>query len=80
MKIRELGVVKDESVFTHEDFRPQDASDLRLGMAQFTKESTAMISLNIFHDIMASYKVSIKISSLFAVQFLHNISIALNEG
>ena len=80
MKIRELGVVKEESVFILEDFRPQDASDLRLGMAQFTKESTAMISLNIFQDIMASYKVSIRISSLFEGQFLHNISIALNEG
>ena len=44
MKIRELGVVKEESVFILEDFRPQDAYDLRLGTAQFTKESTVMIS------------------------------------
>ena len=53
--------MKEESVFIREDFRPQDAYDLRLGTAQFTKESTAMISLNIFQDIMALYKVSIRI-------------------
>ena len=80
MKIRVLGVVKVESVFIREGFRQQDAYDLRLGMAQFTKESTAMILLNIFQDAMASYKESIRISSLFAGQFLHNISIALNEA
>ena len=80
MKIRELGVVKVEYVFIREDFRQQDAYDLQLGTAQFTKESTAMISLNIFQDIMASYKVSIKMSSLFAGQFLNNISAALKKG
>ena len=80
MKIRALGVVKVESVFIREGFRPQVVCDLQLGTVQFTKELTAMISLNIFHDIMASYKVSIKISSLFAGQFPHNISVALNEG
>lgn len=80
MKNRELGVVKVESVSIHEGFHPQDAYDLRQGTAQFIKESTAMISLNIFQDIIASYKVSIRISSLFAGQFLHNISVALNEG
>ena len=80
MKIRELGGVKVESVFIREDFRPLDVYDLQQVTAQFTKESTAMISLNIFHDIMALYKVSIKISSLFAGQFPHNISVALNEG
>ena len=80
MKIKELGVVKVESVFIHEDFRLQDAYDLRLETAQFTKESTAMISLNIFQDIIASYKVSIRISNLSAGQFPHNILVALNEG
>ena len=80
MKIRELGEVRVESVFIREDFRPQDVYDLRQVTAQFTKESTAMISLNIFQDIMASYKVSIKMSSLFAGQFLNNISVALKEG
>jgi len=79
MKIKELGVVKVGSVFIREGFRPQDAYDLRLGTALFTKESTAMISLNIFQDIMVSYKVSIRISSLFAGQFLHNISVVLSE-
>lgn len=49
------------------------AYDLRLETAQFTKESTAMNLLNIFQDIMASYRVSIKMSSLFAGQFLNNI-------
>lgn len=73
MKIKELGVVKVESVFIQEDFRPQDAYVLRQGTAQYTKELTAMISLSIFQDIMASYKVSIKMSSLFAGQFLNNI-------
>lgn len=80
MKIRELGVVKVESVFIREDFRPLDAYDLRLGTAQFTKESTVMILLNIFQDIMASYKASIKMSSLFAGRFLCNILTVLNEG
>ena len=80
MKIREHGVEKAEYVFIREDFRQQDAYDLQLGTAQFTKESTAMISLNIFQDIMASYKVSIKMSSLFAGQFLCNISTVLKEG
>ena len=79
MKIRELGVVRVESVFIREGFRPQGAYDLRLETAQFTKESTAMISLSIFQDIMASYKVSIKMSSLFAGQFLNNIQTTLNE-
>ena len=79
MKIRELGVVRVESVFIREGFRPQDAYDLRLETAQFTKESTAMNLLNIFQDIMASYRVSIKMWSLFEGQFLCNISIALNE-
>ena len=77
MKIRELGVVKEESVFIREDFRPLDACDLRQETVQFTKELIVMISLNIFQDIMASYKVSIKMSSLFAGQFLNNISTAL---
>ena len=80
MKIKELGVVKVESVFIHEDFRLQDAYDLRLETAQFTKESTAMISLNIFQDIMDLYKVSTRILSLFAGQYLYNILVALNEG
>ena len=80
MKIRELGVVKVEYVFIREGFRKQDAYDLRLGTAQFSKESTAMILFNIFQDIIASYKVSIKMSSLFAGQFLYIISTALNEG
>lgn len=56
MKIRELGVVKVEYVFIREGFRKQDAYDLRLGTAQFSKESTAMILFNIFQDIIASYK------------------------
>ena len=60
-------------VFIQEDFRPQDAYVLRQGTAQYTKELTVMISLSIFQDIMASYKVSIKMSSLFAGQFLNNI-------
>jgi hypothetical protein len=38
MKIRELGVVKVESVFIRDAFRPQDVYGLRLGTAQFTKE------------------------------------------
>lgn len=80
MKIRELGVAKEESVFIHEGFRPQDAYDLRLGTAQFTKGSTAMISSNIYHDIMGLHKESTKILGLFVRQFLHNISLALNEG
>ncbi len=61
MKIKELGVVKEESVFIREDFRLQDAYDLRQGTAQFTKESIVMISLNIYQDIMASCKESIRI-------------------
>lgn len=80
MKIKELGVVKGGFVFIREGFHPQDVCDLRLGTVQFTKESTAMTSLSIFQDTMASYKVSIKISSPFAGQFLHNISVTLNEG
>ena len=80
MKIKELGVVKVEYVFIREAFRPQDVYDLRQGTDQFIRESTAMISLNIYQDIMASYKVSIKMSSLFAGQFLNNISTALKEG
>ena len=60
MKIRELGVVKVEYVSIREDSRLLDVYDLRLGTAQFTKESTAMILLNIFHDIIVSYKASIK--------------------
>ena len=58
---------------------PQDVYDLQQGTAPFTKESTAMISINIFQDIMVSYKVSIRMSSLFAGLFPHNISIVLNE-
>jgi hypothetical protein len=80
MKIRVLGVVKVEFVFIREDSHPQDAFDLQQELAQFTKELTAMISLNIFQDIMALYKVSIRMSRLFERQFLHNISVALNEG
>jgi hypothetical protein len=80
MKIKELGVVKVESVFIREGFRLQDAYDSRLGTAQFIKELTAMISLSIFRDIMDLYKVSIRILSLFATQFPHNIYVALNEG
>ena len=80
MKTREHGAVRVEYVFIREGFRKQDAYDLRLGTAQFSKESTAMILFNIFQDIIASYKVSIKMSSLFAGQFLYIISTALNEG
>ncbi len=79
MKIRELGGVKAEYVFTQEDFRLLDAYDSQQGMAQFTKESIAMISLNIFRDIMASCRGNIRILSLFAGQFRRNISLALNE-
>ena len=72
MKIKELGEVKEESVFIQEGFRLWDACDSQQETALFTRESTAMISLNIFQDIMASCRVSIKILILFAEQSLHN--------
>ena len=74
-----LGVMKVESVFIREDFHPQDFYDLQQGTAQFIKESTAMISLNIFQDIMVSYKVSIRILLLFAKQYQHNTYPTLNK-
>ena len=79
MKIRGLGVVKVGSVFIQEDSRPWDAYALRQGMGQFTRESIAMISLNIFQDIMASCRVNTRISNPFAGQFLHILSLALSE-
>ena len=79
MKIKELGVVKVESVFIQEDFPPQDAYVLRQGTAQYTKELTAMISLSIFQDIMASYKANIKILRLFVGLFPHNTFPTLNK-
>ena len=79
MKIRELGVVKEEYVFIREDFRPQDAYDLQLGPVQFTKELTAMISSNIYQDIMASYRESIKINLKSAKQSLLNTFPTLNK-
>lgn len=53
---------------------------IRQELVQSTRELIAMILLNIFRDIMVSCKVNIRISNLFAEQFLHNISLALNEG
>ena len=79
MKIRELGGVKAEYVFTQEDSRLLDAYDSQQGMAQFTKESIVMISLNIFRGIIASCRGNTRISKIFVEQFRRNISLALNE-
>ena len=79
MKIRGHGVVKVEYAFIQEGSRLWDVYALQLGMGQFTKESIAMISLNTFRDIMALCRVNTRISNPFAGQFLHNLSLALNE-
>ena len=78
MRIRALGGVKAEYVFIRGDSRMQDVYDSLQELAPYTKESTVMISLNIYQDIMASCRVNTKISNLLAKQFLHNISLALN--
>ena len=80
MKTKEHGVVKAEYVFIPGDFPLSVFCVIRLEMVPFTRESTAMISLNIFRDIMASCRENTRISNLFAKQFLRNISLALNEA
>ena len=79
MKTREHGAVRGEYVFIPEDFHLQVFCVIQQEMVQYTKESTVMILLNIFQDIMALYRGNTKILNLFAEQFPHNISLALNE-
>ena len=79
MKTKEHGVVRAEYVFIPGDFPLSVPCVIRQELVPSTRELTAMILLNIFRDIMASYKVNTRISNLFAEQYLHNISLALNE-
>lgn len=79
MKIRALGGVKAEYVSIRGGSRLQDACDSQQGMDQFTKELIAMISSNIFRDIMVLCRVNTRMSNLFAEQYHHSISFALNE-
>ena len=79
MKTKEHGGVRAEYVFIPEDFHLSVSCVIRQEMVPSTKELTVMISLNIYQDIMDSYRVNIRISNLFAERFLHNISFALNE-
>jgi hypothetical protein len=79
MKTREHGAVRGEYVFILEDFHLPDFCVIRQEMVQYTKESTVMISLNIFLGIMVLCKGDTRISNLFAVLFLRNIYLVLNE-
>ncbi len=79
MKIKEHGVVRAEYVFIPEDFPLLASCVIRQEMDPSTRGLTAMILLSIFQDIIASCKANTKISNLFAGQFLHNISLVLNE-
>ena len=79
MKTKEHGAVRAEFVFIPEDFHLPVFCVIRQELVPSTRELTAMISLNIFRDIMASCRVNTRISNLFAGQSRHNISLALNE-
>jgi hypothetical protein len=79
MKIKEHGAVRAEYVFIPRDFLLPVSCVIRQEMVPSTKELTVMILLSIFQDIIASCKANTKISNLFAGQFLHNISLVLNE-
>ena len=80
MKIKEHGVVRVEYVFIPGDFPLSAFCVIRQEMVLSTSELTAMILLNIYHDIMASCRVNTKTSNLFVEQFLHNTLFALKEG
>ena len=79
-RTKEHGGVKDVSVSIPEGFPQQGAYVLLLVMALSIKESIVMLLLNIYADIITSCKESIRMSSLFAGQFLNNILTALKEG
>ena len=79
MKTKEHGGVRAEYVFIPENFHLPVSCVIRQGLVPSIRELTAMISLNIFQDIMASCRVNTRMSNLFAEQFLHNILLALNE-
>ena len=79
MKIKEHGAAREEYVFILGDFHLLVFCVIRQVQGLYTRGLIAMISLNIFQDIIASCRVSIKILNLFAELFHPNIYIALNE-
>ena len=60
MKIKVLGEVKVEFVSIREDFHLLEVYDSQQETVLFTRESTVMVSSNIFRDIMALYRVNTK--------------------
>ena len=79
MKTKEHGAVRAEYASIPEDFPLLVFCVIRQEQVPSTRGLTAMILLNTYRGIMASYRVNIKMSNLFVGQFLHNISLALNE-
>lgn len=79
MKTKEHGAAREEYVFILGDFHLLVFCVIRQVQGLYTRGLIAMISLNTYRGIMASYRVNIKMSNLFVGQFLHNISLALNE-